>query len=92
METRILKCDCGCGAIAESDQDKVHWFGLFQNPNSQDSCEVKLDREFHFKSLSCLNNWAQKAQLIGSSLSKHAKIGPRPRETLRSDELPGVYV
>lgn len=92
MMTERLDCDCGCGASAVEDSDKTGWIFVYQPSKKEDSLDPKLERNFHFKSISCLTKWAQGANLIANSLSKHARNGPRPRGTYHDKNLPGIYV
>jgi len=92
LETKILKCDCGCGETANSEHERLNWLFLDQPAKSEDSYEPKLERQFHFKGIPCLNRWAQMADLKSKHLSKSAQNGPTPRGTYIDDTLPGVYV
>ena len=92
MITERLDCDCGCGISAVHDSDKTGWIFVYQPSKDDDSFYPKLERDFHFRSISCLANWSQKAHLISGSLSKSARNGPKPRGTYSDDNLPGVYV
>lgn len=92
MEIKTISCDCGCGALATEDYKKNNWFILSQPQQKVDSYDPKLERKFHFKTLTCLETWSKKAVKVGKDLSEGAINGPRPRGSLHRPDFPGIYV
>ena len=90
MKSTKLTCDCGCGATI-TDPHQCGWLVLSQLPRNERGNDPKLDRELQFSSLKCLENWAQKANLVVPGLQKTAR-NLFPRGTIHDENVPGVHV
>ena len=69
----MLTCDCGCGATATRDYEKVGWVSIPKSGKKDGSCEPRLDRDMHFLALTHLIAWAIKVEAEVQLLIKWSK-------------------
>ncbi|MEK7587111.1 MAG: hypothetical protein AAB453_04550 [Patescibacteria group bacterium] len=91
----ILKCDCGCGAEARSDQEKITWFEFRQHWGgggiSKPENAPKIDGGLYFYTLDCLKRWLEAAEIDLPEMQKIART-LNPRSQIRSTKAFGLYV
>src|SRR3989338_7226025 len=58
VETKQWTCDCGCGAVADTDYHRRDWLVVRQEKGEERTVKTQLLREFHFVDLLCLARWS----------------------------------
>ncbi|HEY4518330.1 MAG TPA: hypothetical protein VJG48_01760 [Candidatus Paceibacterota bacterium] len=89
MKTVEYECDGGCGS---KSADIEGWLVLSQAGLRASNSELKLVRDLHFRSLSCLQTWVDKAYRAAPILEKRAADLDGKHGVLSDPEVPGLYI